>query len=192
MRGDQIILGFSHVPDKSRFDFLDDSIPYNFYIRSSQDGGDTWSPVINVSNLTAESGISAREPRIVGTPGNGPGCTDPQNPTDPTDCADPKVAYVGFGTQSNVTNTEEAEDIDIFMAKTQDGGMTVSSLQAITAGDALFGDPDDDADLETQLKVRPDGLQAFVVWTSTPPGGTADSAFRRLQINLNRIFNDKF
>ncbi|MEE4639684.1 MAG: choice-of-anchor O protein [Wenzhouxiangella sp.] len=192
MRGDQIILGFSHAPDQARFMFLDDAIPYNFYIRSSQDGGETWSAAINVSNLTADSGLSAREPRIVGTPGNGPGCSDPLNPTDPADCANPKIAYFGFGTQTNVTNLEEAEDVDIFMGATQDGGLTFSPVQAVTAGDAFNGITDDDADLETQLKLRPDGLKGFVVWTSTPPGGTDDSLFRRLQINLDRIFKDSF
>ncbi|MEE4330607.1 MAG: choice-of-anchor O protein, partial [Wenzhouxiangella sp.] len=192
LRGDQIIVGFSHVPDQARFRFLDDAIPYNFYIRSSQDGGDTWSAAVNVSNLTPESGLSAREPRIVGTPGNGPGCSDPLNPTDPTDCANPNIVYFGFGTQTNVTNLEEAEDVDIFMGATQDGGLTFSPVQAVTAGDALNELTDDDADLETQLKLRPDGLKGYVVWTSTPPGGTDDSLFRRLQINLDRIFRDRF
>jgi len=191
LRGDTVVVGFSHVPDQARFDFLDDAIPYNFYIRSSQDGGDTWGPSVNVSNLTPESGLSAREPRIVGTPGAGPGCADPQNPTDPTDCRNNDIMYFGFGTQTNVTNLELPEDVDIFMGATQDGGQTFSGIQAITAGDALFGIADDEADLETQLKLRPDGLQAFVVWTSTPET-TADVAFRELELDPDLIFRDGF
>jgi len=191
LRGDTLVVGFSHVPDQARFDFLDDAIPYNFYMRSSQDGGDSWGPSVNVSNLTPESGLSAREPRIVGTPGNGPGCADPQNPTDPTDCRNNDIMYFGFGTQTNVTNLELPEDVDIFMGATQDGGQTFSGIQAITAGDALFGIADDDADLETQLKLRPDGLQAFVVWTSTPET-TDDVAFRELELDPDLIFRDGF
>jgi len=191
LRGDTILVGFSHVPDKSRFDFLDDSIPYNFHIRTSTDGGETWGPSVNVSNLTMESGLSVREPRIVGTPGNGPGCSDPQNPTDPTDCRNNDIFYFGFGTQTNVTNLETPEDVDIFMGNTQDAGLTFSSIQAITAGDALFGIADDDADLETQLKLRPDGLQAFVVWTTTP-GLSDDVGFRELELDPELIFRDGF
>lgn len=191
LRGDTVVVGFSHVPDQARFDFLDDAIPYNFYIRSSQDGGDSWGPSVNVSNLTPESGLSAREPRIVGTPGNGPGCADPQNPTDPTDCRNNDIMYFGFGTQTNVTNLEQPEDVDIFMGATQDGGQTFSPIQAITAGDALFGIADDQADLETQLKLRPDGLQGFVVWTSTP-AKTDDVAFRKLELDPDLIFKDGF
>lgn len=192
MRGDQIIIGFSHVPDQARFNFLDDAIPYNFYLRTSLDGGETWTDSANVSNLTAETGLSAREPRLVGTPGNGPGCSDPQNPTNPTDCTNPDIVYFGFGTQTNVTNLDVAEDVDIFMGVTQDGGQTFSPIQAITAGDALNDISDDDADLETQLKLRPDGLVGYVVWTSTPPGGTDDSLFRRLQLDPDLIFRDGF
>jgi hypothetical protein len=191
LRGDTILVGFSHVPDQARFDFLSDAQPYNFYIRSSQDGGATWSPSVNVSNLTPESGISVREPRIVGTPSNGPGCADPNNPTDPTDCSNPDIIYFGFGTQTNVTNVESPDDVDIYMGATQNGGLSYSPVQAISAGDILTGDPDDDADLETQIKLRPDGLQGYAVWTSTPET-TDDNAFRLLDLNQDRIFRDRF
>jgi hypothetical protein len=192
IRGNQIVVGFSHVPDQARFQFLDDSIPYNFFIRSSQDGGETWSAAVNVSNLTSESGVSVREPRIVPTAGNGPGCADPQNPVDPTDCSNPLILYFGFGTQTNVNNFEQPTDVDIFMGATQDGGQTFSAIQAITAGDILNNNPDDEEDLETQLKVRPDGLRAYVTWTGTPPGGPANSDFRRLDLNPDLIFRDGF
>ena len=191
LRGDTVLVGFSHAPDQARFDFLADSIPYNFYMRNSQDGGETWSDAVNVSNLTTETGLSAREPRIVGTPGNGPGCQNPADPDDPTDCRNNDIFYFGFGTQTNVANFEETEDIDIFMGNTQNGGDSYSPIMAITAGDALFGIPDDDADLETQLKLRPDGLQGFVVWTSTP-AETDDVAFRELELDPDLIFSDGF
>lgn len=67
IRGDTILIGYSHTPDQARFDFLSDSVPYNFYVHSTQDGGDTWSPAVDISKLTAETGVSVREPRIVAT-----------------------------------------------------------------------------------------------------------------------------
>ena len=192
LKGNRVVIGYSHVPDQARFQFLDDSIPYNFYIRSSQDGGQTWSPAVNVSQLTAESGVSVREPRIVGTAGSGPGCADPQNPLNPADCTNPDVFYFGFGTQTNVNNFEQPVDVDIFMGVSQDAGRSYSAIQAITAGDILNGNPDDEEDLETQMKVRPDGLRAYVVWTGTPPGGPDNADFRRLSLNPDMIFRDGF
>ncbi|PKL95703.1 MAG: hypothetical protein CVV18_04480 [Gammaproteobacteria bacterium HGW-Gammaproteobacteria-8] len=192
LKGNLVIVGYSHVPDQARFQFLNDSIPYNFYIRSSEDGGTTWSEAVNVSNLTPQSGVSVREPRIVGTAGNGPGCADPQNPVDPTDCSNPDIFYFGFGTQTNVNNFEQPVDVDIFMGVSQDGGQSYSAIQAVTAGDVLNNNPDDEEDLETQMKIRPDGLQAFVFWTGTPPGGPDNADFRRLSINPDLIFRDGF
>jgi hypothetical protein len=190
MKGDKIVIGFSHAPDQARFDFLSDSIPYNFYIRNSQDGGATWSTAFDFSGLTTADGVSVREPRIVGTAGNGPGCADPMNPVDATDCQNKDIMYAGFGTQTNVTNVETTEDVDIYMGFTKDAGQSYSLIQSITAGDALSGMPDDVPDFETQLKIRPDGQQAFVVWTSAPLA-TEDVAFRELKVN-DIIFANSF
>ncbi len=191
MKGDKILIGFSHTPDQARFDFLSDSTPYNFYIISSQDGGASWSPAFNFSGLTAAHGLSVREPRIVGTPSSGPLCADPLNPIDPTDCQNKDMMYIGFGTQTNVTNIDTPEDVDIYMGITKDAGQSYSLLQAITAGDAVLGMPDEVPDFETQLKIRPDGQQAFVVWTSAP-GVSKDVAFRELNVIPDLIFADGF
>ena len=190
MKADTIVVGFSHTPDQARFDFLSESEPYNFYIKSSQDGGATWSSAFNLSNLTELSGVSVREPRIVGTPGNGPGCSDPLNITDMTDCQNTNIMYIGFGTQTNVTNIDTTEDVDIYMGVTHNGGRSYSAVQHITAGDVIGGNPDLIIDFETQLKVRPDGQQAFVAWTSIPIV-TKDVGFRELNL-IDVIFEDGF
>ena len=190
MKGENVVIGFSHTPDQARFDFLSDSVPYNFYIKSSQDGGATWSPAINFSNLTEESGVSVREPRIVGTSSTGPGCTDPNNVTDITDCQNTQIMYIGFGLQANVTNIDVTEDVDIYMGVTHNGGLSYSPIQHITAGNVIGGMPDAVPDFETQLKVRPDGQQAFVVWTSAPVA-TDDVAFRELEL-IDIIFKNGF
>lgn len=191
IRGDTIVVGFSHTPDQARFDFLADSTPYNFYARNSLDGGATWSSAFNFSGLTAADGLSVREPRIVATPGNGPGCADPMNPVDPTDCQNKNVMYIGFGTETNVSNIETAEDVDIYMGMTSDAGQSYSLLQSITAGDVVLGMPDDIEDFETQIKIRPDGQQGFVVWTSAPEL-TEDVAFRELNVIPDLIFANGF
>jgi hypothetical protein len=190
MKGDIVVVGFSHTPDQARFDFLSQSEPYNFYIKNSQDGGATWSVAYNLSQLNEASGVSVREPRIVGTPGNGPGCSDPENITNETDCQNPKVMYIGFGLQTNVTNVEVTDDVDIYMGITQNGGLSYSPVQHITAGDVIGGQADDIVDFETQLKVRPDGQQAFVAWSSIP-GMTKDVTFRELNY-IDIIFADDF
>lgn len=190
MKGDIIVVGYSHTPDQARYEFLSESHPYNFYMKSSQDGGATWSLAYNLSNLDATSGVSVREPRIVGTAGNGPGCLDPNNITDATDCQNTKIMYIGFGLQTNVTNIEETDDVDIYMGVTHNGGLSYSSVQHITAGDVIGGSPDMIGDFETQLKVRPDGQQAFVAWTSVP-GATKDVGFRELNL-IDVIFDHGF
>lgn len=191
MKGDTIVIGYSHTPDQSRFDFITDSQPYNFYMKSSQDGGGTWSSAYNLSNLDAASGVSVREPRIVGTAGNGPGCSDPNNITNHNDCQNTQIMYIGFGLQTNVTNIDMTDDVDIYMGVTENGGQTFSPMQAITAGDILGGSADMITDFETQLKVRPDGKQAFVAWTSVP-NTTDDVGFRKLEYVTDVMFKDGF
>ena len=174
MRGDTILVGFSYVPHLARFQLLDDQAPYNFMVRRSIDAGATWTDALDLTPMfTAESGLTAKEPRIVPTPGSGPGCAL----GDPTDCQDTDVMYVAYGTQTNVLDYEEASDVDIYMLATFDGGATFSAPQAITAGDVLGGMPDEFEDFETQIKLRPDGRASFTVWSGND--GTNHSMFRR-------------
>jgi len=173
MRGSNILVGFSYVPDLDRFQLLDTEAPYNFMVRRSTDGGATWTDAVNLTPLvTAESGYTVKEPRIVPTPGSGPKCAD-----DPTDCQDPNVIYVAYGLQNNVLGYDEAGDFDIYMAVTLDGGASFSAPKAITGGDALFGPTDEYEDFETQIKVRPDGRASYTVWSGNL-GGTKHAMFR--------------
>ncbi len=98
--------------------------------------------------------------------------------------------YIGFGLQANVTNIDVTEDVDIYMGVTHNGGLSYSPIQHITAGNVIGGMPDAVPDFETQLKVRPDGQQAFVVWTSAPVA-TDDVAFRELEL-IDIIFKNGF
>lgn len=163
MRGNLMLIGFSYVPDLARFQILDTEAPYNFMVRRSTDGGATWSDALNLTPLvTADSGYTVKEPRIVPTPGSGPRCA-----TDPSDCQDSDVIYIAYGMQDNVLEYQEAGDFDIYMMASFDAGASFSAPKAITAGDALYGVTDEFEDFETQIKLRPDGRASFTVWSGS-------------------------
>jgi hypothetical protein len=176
MRGNLLLIGYSYVPDLYQFLYLNDRTPYNFYVRRSVDGGATWTQAVNLTpEVTGESGLTVKEPRIVPTPASGPRCA-----TDPTDCNDPNVIYAGYGLQENVySHYESAGDVDIYMMITRDGGQTFSPAQAITAGDVLGTVPEDAMeDFETQIKLRPDGLESHTVWSGND-GEVNNALYRR-------------
>ena len=185
MRGNTILIGYSYTPDLARFQLLDDTAPYNFYIRRSTDGGATWSEAVNMTpEVTGPSQLTVKEPRIVPTP-----------PTVasglPEDVQDPGVIYVGYGLQTNVRQPLfTPQDVDIYMMVSLDEGATWSAAKAITAGNVLGGFADTLDDFETQVKVRPDGREAYVVWSSSD--GTTAADFRRLEVADNTIFVDGF
>jgi hypothetical protein len=175
MRGNLMLIGFSWVPDIYRFQYLNDQTPYNFYVRRSEDGGATWTDAVNLTpRVTAASGYTVKEPRIVPTPASGPACA-----TNPTDCQDGNVIYVGYGMQENVySQSEEASDIDIYMMASFDGGKSFSAEKPITAGDALGSFTDETEDFETQVKLRPDGRASYTVWSGYA-AGLDNAMFRR-------------
>jgi hypothetical protein len=174
MRGNNLLIGFSYVPDLAAFQLLNNQEPYRFMVRRSTDGGVTWTDAVNLTPMIdAASGYTTKEPRIVPTPGSGPKCAL----GDPADCQDGNVLYVAFGMQTNVRHYEEASDVDLYMLMTPDFGATFSAPQAITAGDALGGLPDGVEDFETQIKLRPDGRASYTVWSGND--GTNHSMFRR-------------
>jgi hypothetical protein len=189
MRGNTIIVGYSYTPDLFRFQYLDDTDPYNFWIRRSTDGGATWGAAVNMTpEITGPSQLTVKEPRIVGTPptvaGGLPGNTQ-----------DPNVIYIGYGLQTNVREPLEVPaDVDIYMMVSMDEGLSWTPAKAITSGDVQGGYQDDLEDFETQVKVRPDGLEGHVVWSSND--GTVNNAlYRRIDVvdaPLDPIFANGF
>lgn len=172
LRGDLIVVGYSYTPDLYRFTYLGDADPYNFYIRSSRDGGRTWSSPYDISNLSPESGLSVREPRIVPTPSSYESCS-----SKPNNCQNTDVFYVGFGLEQNLPFQEDAGDVDVYMTLSVDGGATYFTPQALGFGDVLAGEDAEIPDFETQLKLRPDGGEAGIAW-GTQPGDDTRVAFR--------------
>jgi hypothetical protein len=176
MRGNTIIIGYSYTPDLYRFTFLDDTDPYNFYIRRSLDAGVTWSDAVNMTpEITGPSQLTVKEPRIVPTPptvaGGLPGNTQ-----------DPNVITVAYGLQTNVRQPIFSPvDVDIYMMVSLDQGASWSRAKAITSGDVSGGLSDELEDFETQIKVRPDGLEGHVVW-STAVAGITGASYRRYEV----------
>lgn len=180
MRGDFIMLGYSYTPDLYEFLYLDDAVPFDFYLRRSLDGGATWSEPYNLSKLDPSFGVSVREPRIVPTPSSSSNCPDM-----PENCQDPDVVYVGFGLQTNEVSQVEPVDVDIYLSVTLDAGETFSDLQPLTMGDVLGGAPDLSADWETQMKIRPDGREAYIAW-SCEVGGADLAVYRTATVRIDK------
>ena len=162
IRGDTIFMGYCYTTDwaVARYTDLEN---YNFYMRKSLDGGATWSPPFNISQLT-NTAISVREPRIVGTPKS----TDPANPQDPN------VAYVVWGTEQNQYEHRSVGvmDLDIYLTCTLDLGETYSPIVTLAGGDG--------AQSESQLRTTPDGLTVWAVCNDTDPvSGDVEAWFRR-------------
>lgn len=172
MKGDFIALGYSYTPDWAVARYTDFE-NYEFWLRTSPDGGQTWTtPVDLTSSTTAAmaaargwlpSQINVKEPRIVKTPGSGPGCPsgDPGAPdtTHTEDCTDGKAFVVAWGTETNVyEHLGGAEDLDLYITRTTNKGVTFETPVAFAAAEA--------DDLESQINLTPDGSRAYLVWNS--------------------------
>ena len=171
LRGRDVVVGYSYTPDQAKARYAAQE-NYNFYVRRSSDGGQTFSAPVNVSNVPVASGLTVREPRLVGTPASGPRCA--QNPAD---CQNANVIYLAYGTTTNVyEQIGGAVDVDIFARHSIDFGATFGDAIAITAGNALAGNDDHSEDAEAQLRLSPDGSRMYVVWGTS--GATSDALFR--------------
>jgi MYXO-CTERM domain-containing protein len=177
IRGDFIMLGYSYTPDWAVATYTDQE-NYDFWVRTSMDGGVTWTDPVDLSSETMaayakeidlpETGVNVREPRIVKTPGNGPGCPsgDPMadDTTNAEHCSAGGTYIIGWGSQ---TNTYEhlggAEDLEIFLTRTTDRGMTFEPVQRLSMAEA--------EDLESQLRPTPDGRRVFAVWNEATEDG---------------------
>lgn len=71
--------------------------------------------------------MNVREPRIIGTPKGTNTCM-----TDPTQCQDPNVVYLAWGTQVNSVGPfdDPAADLGIYITASIDGGETLASPPA--------------------------------------------------------------
>lgn len=170
--GDLIMIGYSYTPDQAvaRFTVLEN---YDFYVRTSADGGVTWTPAKNLSNLPKDR--NASEPRLVGTPGTVAATCPTGDPadlttTDPTDCQNKNVILAVWGTQVNQPEAISVGPIDqdLYVTRTTDKGATFEPVVQIAqgaanippaAGDTLNG--------ESQFRLTPAGENVFATWMQT-------------------------
>ena len=187
--GDFIALGYSYTPDWAVARYTDQE-NYEFWIRRTTDGGATWSEPVDLTSEStlqvatrlglSEAGINVKEPRIVKTPGHGPGCPngDPEDETTtrPSDCRDPRTFVVAWGTETNVyEHLGGAEDIDIFITRSTDKGATYEPYQVLAgAKSPEFNELDE---MESQLRPTPDGKTVFNVWNEVSEESGANGRF---------------
>ncbi|MEX1367236.1 MAG: choice-of-anchor O protein [Nannocystaceae bacterium] len=183
IRGDFIALGYSYTADWAVATYTDQE-NYDFWVRTSSDGGLTWAEPMDLTteHTTAQAaalgldptGVSVREPRLVRTPSNGPGCPsgDPMgdDTTNPEDCSAGGTYFVAWGTQLNTyEHLGPGADLDLFVTRTTDRGQSYEPVQLLAAGA-------DAEELESQLRPTPDGDRLFAVWNQEIDGA-ADALF---------------
>ena len=187
--GDFIALGYSYTPDWAVARYTDRE-NYEFWIRRTTDGGATWSEPVDLTSEStlevatrlglSEAGVNVKEPRIVKTPGNGPGCPsgdpDDETTTRPSDCRDPRTFVVAWGTETNVyEHVGGAEDIDIFITRSTDKGVTYEPYQLLAGAESPeFNELDE---MESQLRPTPDGKTVFSVWNEVSEESGANGRF---------------
>jgi hypothetical protein len=187
--GDFIALGYSYTPNWAVARYPDRE-NYEFWIRRTTDGGATWSEPVDLTSEStlevatrlglSEAGVNVKEPRIVKTPGNGPGCPsgdpDDETTTRPSDCRDPKTFVVAWGTGTNVYElVGGAEDIDIFITRSTDKGVTYEPYQLLAGAESPeFNELDEK---ESQLRPTPDGKTVFSVWNEVSEESGANGRF---------------
>jgi hypothetical protein len=160
LRGDDLYVGYIYTQD-GRVAEATDQANFNFYVRRFNAVDGTWGSPVNLSRFTY-TGINVLEPRLVGMPGNGPGC-----PANPEDCQNKSVIVAAWGSETNVYAGSSSENLDIYITRTVDKAATWEPVRVL-ANPNIQG--------ESQLRTTPDGNRLFMVWNETA-GGMTDTMF---------------
>ena len=167
LRANDLYVGYIYTKDGEVAEATDLE-NYNFFVRRFNASNGAWGSPVNLSNITY-TGINVLEPRLVGMPGNGPGCTDPANITNLENCQNKSVVIAAWGTETNVyAGAGNSENLDIFITRTVDKAANWEPVVSLAAGPASQG--------ESQIRTTPDGNRIFSVWNETENGMT-DSMF---------------
>lgn len=162
LRGAFLIVGYSYTRNQAlaRYTDLEN---YDFWVRRSFDGGQTWDAPRNLSELPTS--LSVTEPRIVG-PANTGGQHDGS-------------FVVAWGTETNVYETGSVlpEPVDIQVRRTRDFGESYTTVMTLDDGTAAAGG--DVRASESQLRVDDDASTVYATWMSAGAGAT-EYRFTRL------------
>jgi hypothetical protein len=167
LRGDDLYVGYTYTENDALAQLARPRANYNFWMRhlEAAAGSETWMAPKNLSGIR-NLNVDAKEPRLMGTPGEGPNCPD-----DPEDCRDTSVFFAAWGTERKDPVTGEAEDLDIFVTYTTDKGEDFVPAIRIARGDNVNGQAED------QLRSTPDGSRLFSVWNQQDRAGAVDTRF---------------
>jgi hypothetical protein len=194
IRGDDLYVGYAYTADLAQQAYTNTD-NYNFWIRHYNAATATWDNPGKVTNIT-DTSVNVREPRLVGTPGNGPNCpggvpTDPTNPAHLQQCQDRNTFIVAWGTQTNVSAWDPAgpEDLTIFMTRTTNKGATYEpAVQVPTVATGAF---------ESQLRPTPDGNTVYFAWNQSDAQregmfsvGTPVTLFSDMAVSVTSIPTD--
>jgi uncharacterized repeat protein (TIGR01451 family) len=169
LRSNDLYVGYIYTDD-GVVAAATDLANYNFYVRRFNASNSVWGNPVNLSNIT-NTAINVLEPRLMGMPGNQPGCTDPDNITNPENCQNKNVVIAAWGTETNVyEHIGGAQNLDIYFTRTTDKAMHWEPLTMLASGPNIQG--------ESQLRVTPDGNRVFAVWNETRNDGVTNSMFR--------------
>ncbi|MCD6654285.1 MAG: choice-of-anchor O protein [Sulfurovum sp.] len=187
IRGDFIAIGYTYTPNWAAARQAHDN--YDFYIRRSFDGGETWTDAngtfegpVNMSNLPNNK-ETVIEPRLVGTPGT---IKTDGVVVDPKDQQNQSVYFACYGTAENVPQVigsldpddvvEGGAPIDLFYTRTTDKGETyelVTKTISVDSDGNNAGDTVTQMDWlahsnaeegEVQLRMTPDGSVFYSSW----------------------------
>jgi len=166
IRGDDFYIGYSYTKDWAIATYTDlDN--YNFWMRRYDAATSTWHDAKNLSNIT-DTTLDVKEPRLVGMPGNGQGCTDPENITNPENCQNKARLLIAWGMAENTyEHLDAGEEFDIHYTRTNDKGATYEDI-TIVEGIGINNR------FESQLRPTPAGNYVFSVWNENDNefGGT--------------------
>jgi hypothetical protein len=170
---DFIALGYTYTPDQAvaRYSDLEN---YDFLVRTSFDGGQTWGPATNLSNLPKNRNV--KEPRLMGTPSTVedtcPDPSDPENQPNPEDCQNKPVFYAAWGVEVNQYEavSEGSIDMDLYLTLSEDYGATYLPVVQVAQGteDISMGGTRNG---ESQLRINPAGTQVYLTWMQTSNDG---------------------
>ena len=186
LRANDLYLGYIYTEDGVVADATD-LANYDFFVRYFNASNGVWGIPFNLSNIT-NTAINVLEPRLIGMPGNGPGCTDPANITNPENCQNKSVVIAAWGTETNVyEHIGGSENLDIFITRTVDKASHWEPVSNLAAG------PDSQG--ESQIRVTPAGNRIFSVWNETGSGmtnsifslGTPVTLFSDMAISITSI-----
>jgi hypothetical protein len=157
MDDDELIIGYSWTNDGILARYTD-LANYNFFIRRSFDGGQTWDAARNLTKIT-NTKISVREPRIVKTPKN----TNPATPQATN------TFFVSWGTEVNQYEhlAEKVINLDIYITRTTNDGDSFEKPQLLSAATV------DAEDEESQLRPEPEGNTVHAIWMDMDTGTNA-------------------